>query len=111
MNYPRAPWILERDGYFDATDIGVVQKSFVMLNIFVGLERAVTDFHASSDASEAIGDLERLLAAVVDYNEEIEDTDMEYDIELMEDLRDVMLENGTPEPEIIEIDDDPWPAD
>jgi len=115
FNYPKAPWERPEEGYFDATDVEVVQKSFVMLNIYVGLENAVAAFHedvsAGLDATAAISDLERLIAAVLDYNEEIEDTDIEYDIQLMQDLRDVMIANGIqPEPEPF-IPDDPWPAD
>ena len=51
-----------------------------MLNIFVGFQMASDAFY-SGEGEAAVEMMERLLAAVEDYNEEIADVDMEYDIE------------------------------
>ncbi len=113
VNYPLPPWTTRPEGFFSAPDLGVVHKSFVMLNIYVGIERAVTDFHGGTRAvqTDAIAALERLIAAVTDYNEEIADKDIELDLDLLAQLRDVMVANGTPPPTDPAIPTDPWPAD
>ena len=111
VNYPMAPWETALAGYWDATDVSVVHKSFVMLNIFVGLQNAVAAYHNDDDAPGAIAAIERLVAAVEDYNEEIGDLDMELDVELLNQLRDVMFANGIPQPPPPTIPLDPWPAD
>jgi len=110
LTYPYAPWELLSIGVWDAPDDAVIHKSFVMLNIYVALQGACEMFHGGAPA-EAIAMLERLIAAVEDYNEEIEDTDMEYDLELMRQLADVIDENSFVEPIEPEIPEDPWPAD
>ncbi len=87
-----------------------------MLNIYVGMEEAIAMFHEDR-GSDAVETLERLVAAVLDYNEELSDgegdVDMDFDIELMMQLRDVLVGNGAiaPPPEVMEIPEDPWPAD
>lgn len=117
VNYPHAAWELLETGYFanvdsDSTDVSVVQKSFVMLNIYVGIENAITSFHENGlDPTQAIAELELLLAAVSDYNEEVGDTDIEFDIALVEQLIAVMVANQVPEPPPIQIPADPWPSD
>ena len=111
VNYPFAPWVTPEAGHFQADDIAVVQKSFVMLNIYVGIEIAVRAFHQNQDPTGAIIGIKRLVAAVRDYNEEIQDTDIQYDIELLERLMEVMVQNGiTPPPEPT-LPANPWPAD
>jgi Ca-activated chloride channel family protein len=110
--YPYAPWLLLRSGYFgdgDSDEQVVIQKSFVMLNIYVALETATQTFYNGAP-DEAIGILERLIAAVEDFNDELEDTDMDFDLELMRTLVSVIEANGGQDP-LEEPDEDPWPAD
>ena len=114
VNYPFAPWITPETGFFQSADIAMVQKSFVMLNIYVGIERACGAFHGSGGGlpqpSEAIAELDRLIAAVEDYNVEVADTDIASDLELLNQLRQVMLQSIAP-PEPTPIPQNPWPAD
>lgn len=110
VDYPHAPWVLLDSGFFQARDTDIAQKSFIMLNVYAGLEAACTDFHAG-DPDEGLAKLERLLAAVVDYNEEVGDVDIEYDIELIEDLMAVMRAQGARLPGEFEPREDPWQAD
>jgi Ca-activated chloride channel family protein len=110
VNYPHAPWLLTREGWFGAVEQQLtIQKSFVMLNIYVGIESACQTFYNGAP-NEAISIIRRLIAAVEDFNEEIDDVDMAYDLELMGDLISVMEDNGAEDPED-ELPDDPWPAD
>jgi Ca-activated chloride channel family protein len=116
VNYPHAAWELLETGYFanvdsEDGDLSVVQKSFVMLNIYSGIEGAVAAFHESLDPTSSIAELEALLAAVRDYNEEIQDTDIDYDIALVEQLISVMVQNEVPEPTDVQVPVDPWPSD
>jgi Ca-activated chloride channel family protein len=119
VNYPNAPWEIPAGGFFanansENDDVSVVTKSFVMLNVFVGLEQAVAAYYENAmDPTQSIADLAALLAALDDYNEEVQDTDIEYDIALVEQMVDVMIANSVPEPtpELLSIPDDPWPAD
>ncbi len=119
VNYPHAPWETPSSGFFenansDSDDVTVVTKSFVMLNVFVGIEQAVAAYHENfMDPTQSVAELTALLAALEDYNEEVEDVDIDYDIELVEELIVVMLQNDVPEPdpEFVEIPEDPWPAD
>lgn len=109
VQYPLPPWETRREGWFDSTSTATVQKSFVMLNIYVGIENACTDFHDGNHA-EVIGRLDRLIAAATDYNEEVADEDIAADIELLGKLRSVLIANGVPDPSA-PIPEDPWPAD
>lgn len=119
VNYPHAPWETLAEGYFsnvgdESDDVGVVTKSFVMLNVFVGIEQAVAAYHEDvMNPTQSIAELTALLAALDDYNEEVQDVDIEYDIALVEQLIDVMLDNSVPAPDptLVVIPDDPWPAD
>jgi Ca-activated chloride channel family protein len=117
VNYPHAAWELLETGFFantnsDSDDLSVVQKSFVMLNIYVGIENAVAAFYENGlDPSQSIAELESLLAALRDYNEEVADTDIEFDIGLVEQLILVMVQNDVPEPNEVDIPEDPWPSD
>lgn len=110
VRYPHAPWTFLDTGFFLADDPAIAQKTFVMLNLYMGIEEACARFHLG-DEDEAIAALELLLAATRDYNEEIGDVDIEYDIALVEQLVDVMEDAGGSLPEDIEWSDDPWPAD
>ncbi|MEO1267694.1 MAG: VWA domain-containing protein [Myxococcota bacterium] len=111
VEYPYSPWETLVTGYFENL---IVEKSFVMLNIFVALQEACDMFHAGN-GSEAIGLLNRLIAAARDYEDSANngegDTDIRFDIELMERLVEVITFHDTPPPTDDEIPDDPWPAD
>jgi Ca-activated chloride channel family protein len=119
VSFPFAPWLTPERGYFGSTDLAAVQKSFVMLNIFFGLDRAVTAFHkpgrTAAEGTEAVAQLDRLIAAVKDYNTELNqgqgDTDIKFDIELLEKLRGVLLAQGITAPTDSRVPTDPWPAD
>jgi hypothetical protein len=111
ITYPHAPSELLRAGFFDAPDISTIQKSFVMLNIYVGIEQAVLSFYSAEANAATIARLDTLIASVLDYNEEIEDTDIEFDLDLLRDLRTNLMANGVPSGEPPELPDDPWPAD
>ncbi len=113
--YPFAPWVTPLTGHFDAPDPEIVQKSFVMLNMYVGIEEACAEFHAAApnsqrmtDAIEALGNL---ILAVEDYNEEVADKDIELDLDMLRQLRDVMIQNGVVPPVNPAPPTDPWPAD
>ncbi len=122
VTYPMAPWDIPMAGYFDGDDPTVIQKSFVMLNIYVGIEEACTTFYEpDGDVPDAIRKLQRLRAAVVDYNDgandfdgdsdDPQDDDLRADVELLDDLIQVMRNNGfDPEPDP-NPPEDPWPAD
>jgi Ca-activated chloride channel family protein len=111
VSYPHAPWEVLSTGFFEN---GIVTKSFVMLNIYAGLESACATFH-EGDPIASIVTLDRLIAAAEDYEDSANggegDVDIQLDIELMEDLIEVILRNGGSQPEDVEIDEDPWPAD
>ncbi len=117
VNYPHPPWELLTEGYFsnvnsDTTDVEVVTKSFVMLNIFAGMEIAVAAFHENGgDATQSIAQLENLLAALEDYNEEVQDTDIDFDMALVRQLIDVMIINDVQPPPPAPPPLNPWPAD
>ncbi len=110
VGYPYAADVLIREGFFDNA---IVTKSFVMLNILVGIREATEAFHTGRGA-EGIDVLRRLIAAVRDYEEDLNDgqgdVDMQLDIELMERLVDVMIANGALPQETV-IAEDPWPGD
>jgi Ca-activated chloride channel homolog len=108
--YPFASWVMPEAGYFQGRDIAVVQKSFVMLNIYIGIERASHAFHENDDAPGALAGLRRLLAAVDDYNEEIADADIASDRALLVQLIAVIERNGIPRVEQPPRAN-PWPAD
>ena len=122
VTYPMAPWDIPMAGYFSGEDPNVIQKSFVMLNIYVGIEEACTTFYEpNGNVPDAIRKLQRLRAAVVDYNDgsndldgdsdDPQDDDLRADVELLDDLIQVMRNNGfDPEPDP-NPPEDPWPAD
>lgn len=112
MIYPHPASHLATAGMFDNQ---IVEKSFVMLNIFVGIITACDTFHLERDPSGAINMLMRLRAAVADYEDSANDgegdVDMQYDIELLDDLIEVMERNSPVEVEEEPLPADPWPAD
>lgn len=110
VSYPRPAHVLEPRGYFEAQEPASIQKSFVMLNIFVGLERAILQFHANSASPRTLSELDNLIAAVSDYNEEIDDRDIELDLELLDLLRRNLVRAGI-EDARVGVRADPWPAD
>jgi Ca-activated chloride channel family protein len=110
VHFPMAPWELPETGFFDSPDLSIIQKSFVMLNIYVTFEEASTLFHAG-DPAGARAALERVIAGVEDYNEEVQDLDIDYDLQMLEDMRDLMVEQGVQLPGEFEVPVDPWPAD
>jgi len=110
VTYPHPAEVLEPRGYFDAPDPAAIQKSFVMLNVFVGMERAIGAFHARTASARTISELDNLIAAVSDYNEEIEDKDLELDLDLLDRLRANLVRNGVPDSRA-GVPANPWPAD
>jgi Ca-activated chloride channel family protein len=111
LDYPHDPTVLLERGFFDGEHLASTQKSFVMLNIFVGMEMAVTAFHTRTAGPETITDLDNLVAAVEDYNDEVGDLDIELDLELLAMLRDNLIAGGITDPEEPPRSSDPWPAD
>ena len=114
MTYPHSPWFTLSTGFFDAPhdEIAIVQKSFVMLNIYAAFEMAADAFYRFDEAEVEVEMLEGLLSALRDYNEELEDVDIEYDIALVEQFIDVLLANGAVLlPPEWEEPEDPWPCD
>ncbi len=109
---PDAPGTLRREGFFENR---IVEKSFVMLNIYVGMVMASEAFHVERAPGAAIGILQRVIAAAVDYedsaNDGAGDVDIELDIELMLDFIRVIEANGGRPPVESDIPEDPWPAD
>ncbi len=104
--YPDAAGRVPARGFFSGPTI---TKSFVMLNLLVGLQEACDRFHGGNER-DAVALLNRLLAAAGDYNDEIEDEDIAADIELMVELAALMeRRGGTGAPE--DDREDPWPAD
>ena len=110
IEYPYGPGVTPREGHFAGDDIAAVQKSFVMLNIFVGMENAVRTFSVGEANDNTIADLDNLIAAVEDYNDEVQDEDIELDLELLGMLRANLVRSGVPA-DGAEFPDDPWPAD
>jgi Ca-activated chloride channel family protein len=110
VGHPNPPWFAPETGYFDARDAAIVQKSFVMLNIYMGIEEACRNFHIG-DRRMILGRLRRLLAAVDDYNEEIADRDIAADRALLVQLTDVLRRNGVVDPAEVRVPANPWPVD
>jgi hypothetical protein len=125
--YPHAPDQLLERGYFagrpdvvsaaedgavnEPFDPAAVQKSFVMLNVFVGMEAAVAAFHTRSATARTITELDNLIDAVDDYNQEVGDADIDADLELLAMLRRNLITAGIADPLERERARDPWPAD
>ena len=111
VDFPMAPWITPERGYFASPDLSIIHKSFVMLNIYVGLEQASEMFY-SDEGAAALTMLDNLIAAVEDYNEEIEDIDIEFDLQLLRDVRALIASQGLTLPDReVPLLDDPWPVD
>jgi Ca-activated chloride channel family protein len=110
VNYPYAPWTTPERGFFQSSDVPIVQKSFVMMNIYTAIEDASRNFHIG-DRRMILANLKRLREAVVDYNEEIADQDIVADIALLDELMRVLRTNGVTDPAEIPPRPNPWPAD
>ncbi|MEQ9500685.1 MAG: VWA domain-containing protein [Deltaproteobacteria bacterium] len=108
--YPHPADVLLREGFFDND---IVTKSFVMLNILVGMREATDLFHRGQGA-DGVDLLRRLIAAVADYEDGVNDgegdVDMQLDIALLEQLADVMIANGAIDRQA-PVEEDPWPRD
>ncbi len=110
LKVPFGPDFTPPTGFWDSPDVSIIQKSFVVLNIFVGMQMAVDLFHDGRGV-EGIEILLRLLAAVDDYNEEVQDVDIDFDVALVMRLIEVMQNNGAVEPPPFDGPEDPWPCD
>jgi Ca-activated chloride channel homolog len=110
VSYPYAPWFTPERGFFQSPDVPIIQKSFVMLNIFIAIEEACRRFH-QRDFREILGDLRRLRAAVEDYNRRAQDMDIEADLRLLDQFMAVLRNNGVMDPSEVRIPANPWPAD
>jgi Ca-activated chloride channel family protein len=110
VSYPYPANVLQARGHFDAPDPAAIQKSFVMLNVFVGIERVVMEFHSNRAGARTLNQLDNLIAAVSDYNEEVGDKDLELDLELLDLLRRNLVRAGVPDARA-GVSADPWPAD
>jgi Ca-activated chloride channel homolog len=110
LRYPEPLHSLRDDGYFMADDVADAHKSFVMFSIFVGMEDAIGAFHSGTASARTIAELDALIAAVEDYNQELEDKDIELDLELLEMLRTNLVRAGV-RTTTTTLRDDPWPCD
>lgn len=110
VTYPYPANTLESRGHFDAPELASIHKSFVMLNIFMGMERAIGDYHSNRASSRTIAELDQLIAAVADYNEELRDKDIELDLELLDRLRANLVRHGIRD-DRVGVSRDPWPVD
>jgi Ca-activated chloride channel homolog len=97
-------------GYVDSPDPANTHKVLVMLELYRAIEFACATFHVGQ-GTDGLRALMRIEAAVIDYNEEIGDLDMTYDLALVAKLMEVMIANGAVPPDDPGIPDDPWPAD
>jgi Ca-activated chloride channel homolog len=97
-------------GHFDSPDPAITHKVLVMLELYRAIEFACATFHAGH-GTDGLRALLRVQAAAVDYNDEIGDLDITYDLDLVQKLMDVMIANGAVPPEDPGIPADPWPAD
>jgi len=110
LRYPGRLGSVPEAGYFEAERLASAHKSFVMLNVFVGMEKAITAFHDDDASEETIAELDELIAAVRDFNDEIGDKDIELDLELLDMLRTNLVRAGVPDGKR-PVRSDPWPAD
>lgn len=110
VRFPHAPWVTPARGEWVSSDIPIIQKSFVMLNVYTALEMAAEAYHAGA-LQMAVDGLDRVIDAVEDYNQEIGDVDIQYDLELMRDMR-ALIHSQVPAPQPPPPPvSDPWPCD
>jgi Ca-activated chloride channel family protein len=110
VRFPDAPWRTPERGFFDSPDLSIVQKSFVMLNIYVAFEETSRLFYGNQGA-EALELLEHVIDGVEDYNAEVQDVDIEYDLQMLHDLRDLVAAQGIQLPSDFVEQQNPWPVD
>ena len=110
VSFPGTPWRTPERGFFDSPDLSIVQKSFVMLNIYVAFEETSRLFY-SNQGAEALELLEHVIDGVEDYNAEVEDVDIEYDLQMLHDLRDLVAAQGIELPPTFVPQQNPWPVD
>lgn len=103
VHYPLGVGETPREGFFAGDNLAAAQKSFVALNVFVGMEMAVTAFHQERADSRTMDELDNLIAAVEDYNDEVQDRDIDLDLELLRMLRSNLSDTG------LRGSDDPLP--
>ena len=110
--YPNGLNTLLNQGFFDNQ---IVEKSFVVLNIYVALVMATESFHLERDIDGAISILQMVRAAAEDYEDSAHDgagdVDIQFDIELLSDLIQLMQVQGGELMAEDELPEDPWPAD
>jgi Ca-activated chloride channel family protein len=102
---PNLPGIIPEGGHFGTK---TVEKGFVMLNIFMGLQMA-TEMAAGGDAGGAIGVLNALASGVSSWLGFHEDADIADDLDLIE-IFVANLHNHGVTTEIVEPPE-PWPND
>lgn len=97
-------------GHFSSADPAATHKVLVMLEAYRAIEVACIKFHTGL-ATGGLTALLRVQAALVDYNDELADLDIDYDLALIQRLIDVMIANGAEPPTDAGIPADPWPVD
>ncbi|MEW5849989.1 MAG: VWA domain-containing protein [Myxococcota bacterium] len=105
LEYPHGPDVMLPDGYWTHD---AIQKNFVMMNLYVGFQLAVTDFH-SGRGDVALAELDALMAAATAWNSEIDDEDIADDLRIMRILR-ANIDTAVNVPPAEETSD-PWPQD
>ena len=110
LRYPGPLRRVLDEGYWKASSVPTAHKSFVMLNVFLGMERAITEFHSRTADRQTIAELDALIAAVKDYNDEVQDVDIELDLDLLGMLRANLVSAGVTAART-DLRDDPWPCD
>lgn len=112
VELPFGPDALPRVGHFDNP---IVTKSFVMLNIFTAMQLAADLFHLDHTVATAERTLQRVMNAVRDYNDGLNDgqgdVDMQYDLELLQLFVDVLVRNGAPPDPPPPPSEEDWPCD
>jgi hypothetical protein len=81
-----------------------------MLNIYVAFEETSRLFYGNPGA-EALERLEHVIDCVEDYNAEVQDVDIEYDLQMLHDLRDLVAAQGIQLPSDFVEQQNPWPVD
>lgn len=105
---PLGPWETPDDGYFGDFS---VEKSFVMLNIYVGFQMAATRASVGDDRG-ALTVLMSLDQNVGDWLDENPDYDIEDDLKYVRLFIDNLQARGGSEPlEPDQVPPEPWPAD
>ncbi|MEW5849990.1 MAG: VWA domain-containing protein [Myxococcota bacterium] len=105
LEYPHGPDVMLPDGYWTND---AIQKNFVMMNLYVGFQLAVTNYW-SGQGEQALADLDALMAAATAWNSEIGDEDIADDLRIMQLLRN-NIDAEVNEPPA-EEPSDPWPQD